>query len=85
MIIDKKQVNANAEKIAKEIIESGKNQESYGTGLLMEHYIVGSLDKLSIDNLEKLRTIITKIIRKKQHTKECIKANKNEKRKNNCQ
>jgi hypothetical protein len=70
-------ININkAENIAKDIIENSKNQKSYGTGLMFEHYLVGTLDKLNIDNLKSLRHIITKIIRDKEKTKAIINAYK---------
>lgn len=74
--INEKLVTSNAKKIAENIIKNSKNQESYGTGLLFEHYIVGSLKNLEISQLESLRFIITKMIREKTRKKEMIKATK---------
>lgn len=66
MSIINKVIEKKAENIAQSIIENSKNQESYGTGLMFEHYIVGALNGLTIDNLKSLRFIITKMIRKKE-------------------
>jgi hypothetical protein len=65
--MDKNLINTKAQNIAKDIIENSKNVKSYGTGLLFEHYLVGTLENLPIDKLKTLRHLITKIIYDKEH------------------
>lgn len=49
-----------------EIVKESETSEVYNTGLLGEHIIVASYKKMSLSDLEKLRFIINKIIKKKK-------------------
>ena len=64
--MDLPNINKSAKNIANEIIENGKNQKNYGTGLFFEHYIVGSLNKLSIKSRLQYHLAVTSKISKVQ-------------------
>lgn len=75
-------INKKAENIANDIIKNSKNQKSYGTSLLFEHYLVGSLDKMNTQDLEQLRYLITKIIRERLRKEKIIESTKNKTKSN---
>ena len=52
--------------LMKRVTKESKNAEKYNTGLVGEQMIVGSYKIMSINNLEKMRFIINKIIKQKK-------------------
>ncbi len=62
MTTEEKQIKAVLKKIKKGV----KTAESYNTGLVAEKLIVASYDTMQIAQLEKLRYILNKIIKKKK-------------------
>lgn len=55
--------------ISKKIVKASKTAESYNTGLVGEHIIVGAYKQMPIDKLEKFRIILNGIIKKKKEMK----------------
>lgn len=55
-----------------------KNVDSYHTGLAGEHIIVSAYQTMTIDQLEKLRFIMNKLIKKKKEMKR-VNESKNKK------
>lgn len=56
-------------KLMRDITKDAETQESYGTGLMGEAIIISSYKKMKIADLEKMRFIINKIIKKKKEIK----------------
>lgn len=54
--------NLNPMSIIKKINKSSETAETYNTGLVGEHLIVGAYKTMPTDKLEKMRYIINKII-----------------------
>ncbi len=69
---NKKKLGAVLKKINKGV----KSAESYNTGLVAEKLIVASYDSMQIAQLEKLRYILKKIIKKKKILKRINKQKK---------
>jgi len=68
--------------IINKIKRESRNSESYNTGLAGEHIIVSAYKTMTIDQLEKLRFIMNKLIKKKKEMKRVNEAKKYENNKN---
>lgn len=71
-------------KIANNYIENvkkdSKNAKSYGTGLMLEHMLVSALNKFDVKDLERVRSLVSKMIKDKQRKIEIIKKDKENKK-----
>ena len=62
-MVDKRE---NVFNLMKRITKASKTAERYGTGLLGENLIVASYKQMTVNQLEKARYIINKIIKQKK-------------------
>jgi hypothetical protein len=61
----------------KKIVSNAKKVKTYDTGLAHEQIIIASYQRMSIEQLEKMRYIINKIIKAKKEKLYQIKSNNN--------
>jgi len=65
----------------KEISRNAEKEESFGTGLIGEKLIISLYRAMSLDQLEKMRYIINKIIKKKKEMRRVDEHNRQMKNK----